>query len=121
MNSGFNLYLPPDASPARKEAHAAYKAAAEAAWLAKTADDYNRATDALVGAQRVYGMVLLAEDKARRPHIYSKDNTTPVSAPEHSLFEPILAVLRGYHTRVEQARQIIALFDQSQKESGFVP
>lgn len=72
MNSGFNLYLPPDASPARRQAHAAYKAAAEAAWNAKTADDYNQATELLIKAKADYGRVLLAEDKKRRPHIYAK-------------------------------------------------
>lgn len=65
---GNNLYLPPNASPARKIAHRIYVAASDK--LAKVGDE-----DALLAyrkAERQYGFILLAEDRKRRPDIYAK-------------------------------------------------
>jgi len=62
-----NLYLPPDASEARRAAQAAYVAALDEVAAKGPRAHLLAACDV---AHRAYGAVLLAEDKARRPHVY---------------------------------------------------
>jgi hypothetical protein len=69
--NGFALYLPPDASEARRIAQCKYEDAIIA--LASSEDEAHLTALAEVErARRNYGAVLLREDKQHRPHIYAK-------------------------------------------------
>lgn len=65
---GFNLYLPPDASKARRIAQRKYVMAVEA--LAGPGNNRPEAMVEVERAKRNFGYVLLREDKLARPHIY---------------------------------------------------
>jgi len=68
-----NLFLAPDASPAKREALAAYVAASDA-----FVKNWTPASEAAFrDAERALGSVLLAEDKERRTHIYKREEAAP--------------------------------------------
>lgn len=83
-----NLYLPPDASPERRAAQAAYIAASDK--CAAYPSDGN--LEAYRAAEREFGRILLAEDRARRPHIYAKKpleaHENPVTSPAPETLKP---------------------------------
>lgn len=70
--AGFKLYLPADASKARRIVQCKYEDAVNAMAGAMDAESWRVALDAQERAQRNYGAALLREDRQRRPHIYAK-------------------------------------------------
>ncbi|RWO20624.1 hypothetical protein [Mesorhizobium sp.] len=80
---GKNLYLPPDASPERRAAHAAYVAASDR--LAKYGDV--AALAAYRKAESEYGAAMLAEDKVRRPKSYPKEPSDEEMAARKAQWE----------------------------------
>ncbi|WP_338811158.1 hypothetical protein V2V90_24065 (plasmid) [Agrobacterium leguminum] len=70
--AGFNLYLPADASKARRIAQRKYEDAVNAMAGSMDAESWRVALDAQERARRNYGAVLLREDRQRRPQIYAK-------------------------------------------------
>lgn len=70
--AGFKLYLPTDASEARRVAQRKYEDAVNAMAGPMDAESWRTALDARDRARRNYGAILLREDKQRRPHIYAK-------------------------------------------------
>ena len=69
--NGFNLYLPPDASKARRIAQRKYEDAIKAL-SSSTGELVPMALAEVDRARRNFGAILLREDRQRRPHIYTK-------------------------------------------------
>lgn len=120
-------FLPSDASPARREAQARYEAALIALPKARSQDAFEAANEELTASEAAWASVLLAEDKAQRPHIYQSDEPSdpdqqqPSSSERdralHSLTRIVGEALFGPAADTSPA-QIVTLARSAQKRHG---